>query len=44
MLPDLQALQTNINMQREMGLLKDAIDVQGYSALDIVKEAAQRLN
>ena len=44
MLPDLQALQTNINMQREMGLLKDTIDVQSYSALDIVKEAAQRLN
>jgi sulfonate transport system substrate-binding protein len=43
MLPDLRALQTNITMQRDMGLLKQGIDVQGYSALDIVKEAALRL-
>ena len=43
MLPDLDALQTNITMQREVGLLKDDIDVQSYSALDIIKEAAQRL-
>jgi sulfonate transport system substrate-binding protein len=44
MLPDLQALQANINVQHDMGLLKEAITIKDYNALDIVQEAARRLN
>ncbi len=44
MLPNLQALQANIDLQREVGFLKDAIDIQSYTDLGIIKEAAQRLN
>lgn len=44
MLPDLQALQANVNLQRDMGLLKKTIAVDDYTALDIIREAAGRLN
>jgi ABC-type nitrate/sulfonate/bicarbonate transport system substrate-binding protein len=44
MLPNLQALQANIDLQREVGFLKEALDIQNYLDLGIVKEAAQRLN
>ena len=44
MLPNLQALQANINLQREVRFLKEAIDIQNYVDLSIIKEAAQRLN
>jgi NitT/TauT family transport system substrate-binding protein len=36
-------MQSNINLQRELGFLKDALDVQRYADLSIVKEAAERL-
>jgi sulfonate transport system substrate-binding protein len=42
-LPNLQAMQSNINLQRELGFLKNAVDVQKYADLSIVKEAAERL-
>jgi NitT/TauT family transport system substrate-binding protein len=42
-LPNLQAMQSNINLQRELGFLKNALDVQKYADLSIVKEAAGRL-
>jgi NitT/TauT family transport system substrate-binding protein len=42
-LPNLDALQANIDTQRELGLLKSPLDVKKYAVLDIVKEAAQRL-
>jgi NitT/TauT family transport system substrate-binding protein len=42
-LPNLQAMQSNINLQRELGFLKDALDVRRYADLSIVKEAAERL-
>jgi sulfonate transport system substrate-binding protein len=41
--PNLQAMQSNINLQRELGFLKNALDVQKYADLSIVKEAAERL-
>ena len=43
LLPDLAALQANIDVQRELGFLKGPIDIQKYADLSIVKEAAQRL-
>jgi sulfonate transport system substrate-binding protein len=44
MLPNLQVLQANIDVQRELGFLKEAIDIENYVELGIIKEAAQRLN
>ena len=44
MLPDLEALQGNINLQREVGFLPRPLDIRDYLELDIVKEAARRLN
>src|SRR5215475_5947761 len=43
LLPDLAALQSNIDVQRDLGFLKRPIDVQTYADLSIVREAAQRL-
>jgi NitT/TauT family transport system substrate-binding protein len=43
LLPDLAALQSNIDVQRDLGFLKGPIDVQKYSDLSLVREAAQRL-
>jgi sulfonate transport system substrate-binding protein len=43
MLPDLDALQSNINTTRELGFIKAPLDVRKYSDLSLVKEAAQRL-
>jgi NitT/TauT family transport system substrate-binding protein len=43
MLPNMDALQSNIDVQRDLGFLKGPIDVQKYTDLSIVREAAQRL-
>jgi NitT/TauT family transport system substrate-binding protein len=43
LLPDLAALQANIEVQRDLGFLKGPIDVQKYVDLSIVREAATRL-
>jgi sulfonate transport system substrate-binding protein len=43
LLPDLAALQSNIDVQRDLGFLKGPIDVQKYADLTLVKEAAQRV-
>jgi NitT/TauT family transport system substrate-binding protein len=43
LLPDLAALQSNIDVQRNLGFLKGPIDVQKYADLSLVREAAQRL-
>jgi NitT/TauT family transport system substrate-binding protein len=43
LLPDLAALQSNIDVQRDLGFLKGPIDVQKYADLSVVREAAQRL-
>jgi NitT/TauT family transport system substrate-binding protein len=41
-LPDLKALQANIDVQKELGYLKTSIDVEKYAELDMVKAAAKR--
>jgi NitT/TauT family transport system substrate-binding protein len=41
--PNLGALQSNLQQQREVGLLNDPIDVKKYSDLSMVEEAAKRL-
>ena len=43
LIPDLKALQSNIDVQRELGFLKGPIDIEKYADLSIVREAAQRL-
>lgn len=42
-LPDLEALQRNVDLQKELGFIRKAVDVKKYADLSIVKEAAQRL-
>ena len=41
--PDLAALQTNINLQHELGFIKAAFEVKKYADLSLMDEAAQRL-
>ncbi len=43
MLPNLDALQSNINMMRELGITKAPLDVRKHADLSIVQEAAARL-
>ena len=43
MLPNLDALQRNVDMTREMGFVKNKIDVKKYADLSLVQEAAKRL-
>ncbi|HZT51362.1 MAG TPA: ABC transporter substrate-binding protein [Stellaceae bacterium] len=43
-LPNLEAMQHNIDVQKKMGFLKADVQVKKYAALGIVKEAAARLN
>jgi len=41
--PDLAALQTNIDLQHELGFVKAKVDVDKHADLSITKEAAARL-
>jgi sulfonate transport system substrate-binding protein len=41
--PNLDALQNNLKLQKQVGFLKDDIDVKNYSDLSMVEEAAKRL-
>jgi NitT/TauT family transport system substrate-binding protein len=43
MLPNLDALQRNVDMTRDLGFVKSTIDVKKYADLSIVEEAAKRL-
>jgi sulfonate transport system substrate-binding protein len=43
MVPDLKALQSNVNITKELGLVKDHIDVEKYTDLSIVQDALKRL-
>ncbi len=43
LLPDLKALQANVDQTRTMGFLRAPLDVQKYADLSIVQEAAARL-
>ena len=41
--PNLEAFQANMNLQRDLGLIKAGLDVKKYADLSIVQEAAKRL-
>jgi NitT/TauT family transport system substrate-binding protein len=43
MVPNLEALQANIDLQRELGFLKGPIDVAKHSDLSVVQEAGARV-
>jgi sulfonate transport system substrate-binding protein len=43
MLPNLDALQGNVAMMKDLGFVKSSIDVKRHSDLGIVQEAAARL-
>ena len=43
MVPNLEALQSNIKLQQQLGFIKTNIDVKKHSDLSIVQEAAKRL-
>jgi len=43
LVPDLEALQANINQQQQLGLLKSALDVSKHADLSIVHEAGKRV-
>jgi ABC-type nitrate/sulfonate/bicarbonate transport system substrate-binding protein len=42
-LPDLDALQKNVDLQQQLGFIRKTIDVKNYTDLSLVKEAAQHL-
>ena len=43
-LPDLEALQSNVDLQHELGALRSTVEVSRYADLSIVREAVQRLD
>jgi NitT/TauT family transport system substrate-binding protein len=43
MLPNLDALQKNVDMTKDLGFVKASLDVKAYTDLSMVEEAAQRL-
>jgi len=43
LMPDMKALQTNVDATRELGFIRAPLDVQKYADLSIVQEAAARL-
>jgi NitT/TauT family transport system substrate-binding protein len=43
MMPDLAALQRNVDMTKELGYASQSFDVKAYSDLSMVEEAAKRL-
>jgi NitT/TauT family transport system substrate-binding protein len=43
MLPDLKALQSNLDITRELGFVKDKIDINQYTDLSIANDALKRM-
>ena len=43
MIPNLDALQSNVNLTHELGFIKAPMDVRKYTDLSLVEEAAKRL-
>ncbi len=43
LLPDLKALQSNVDTMKDLGFVKASIDVKKYADLSIIEEAAKRL-
>jgi NitT/TauT family transport system substrate-binding protein len=44
MMPDLAALQRNVDKVAELGFMKASFDVKQHSDLSLIEEAAKRLN
>ena len=42
MMPDLAALQRNVDLTYEMGFIKSKLDVKAHSDLSLIEEAAKR--
>jgi len=43
MIPDLTALQKNIDMTKDLGFVRASLDIKKYTDLSITEEAAKRL-
>jgi NitT/TauT family transport system substrate-binding protein len=43
MIPNLEALQRNVDMTHDLGFIRAKLDVKQYTDLSIVQEAAKRL-
>ena len=43
LLPDLAALQRNVNLTHDLGLIKASFDVAKFADLSVVREAVKRL-
>jgi len=43
LVPNLEALQRNVDTTRELGFVKNPIDINKYADLSLVREAAKRL-
>jgi NitT/TauT family transport system substrate-binding protein len=43
MIPNLDALQKNVDMTKDLGFVRASFDVKKYADLSLVQEAAQRL-
>jgi NitT/TauT family transport system substrate-binding protein len=43
MLPNLEALQRNVDMTHDLGFIRAKLNVKQYTDLSIVEEAAKRL-
>jgi NitT/TauT family transport system substrate-binding protein len=43
MMPDLAALQRNVDMTRDLGFVRSSLDLKKHADLSIVQEAAKRL-
>jgi NitT/TauT family transport system substrate-binding protein len=43
MLPNLDALQKNVDMTKALGFVQTSFDVKAHSDLSLVEEAAKRL-
>ena len=43
MIPDLDALQKNLDITKDLGFVRASLDIRKYTDLSIVEEAAKRL-
>ena len=43
MLPNLDALQKNVDLTHELGFVKASFDVKAHTDLSLIEEAAKRL-
>ena len=43
MMPNLDALQKNVDLTKDLGFVKTSVDVKAHSDLSLVQEAAKRL-